>query len=158
MKDIEIITYKLYNFFTSRNTIMKDKKIIELRKIWYPEEYNTLYVFTYSSFNEELRDLIEKSGYTKEFKTKYHKSLRFLESLKKRCVMNSNLFEELIESEGIFSIMLKGKKNIRILFDFIEVDGKEMAILYNCFQEKRTKDYSDEIKIAKARRNELFGV
>ena len=45
----------------------------------------------------------------------------------------------LVNSESIYSLKLKGEKNIRILFDFQAVDGKEIAILYHCFQEKRTK-------------------
>ena len=43
----------------------------------YPEEYKLAYIYTYPSFNEELKELIGKSGYVKEFKTKYHKSLIF---------------------------------------------------------------------------------
>jgi hypothetical protein len=137
---------------------MREKKIIDLHKILYPEKYNTSYVYTFQSFNKELEELIGKSGFVKEFKTKYFKSLRFLENLKKRCIMNSNLFEELLQSEGIYSIILKGEKNIRILFDFTEVEGNEVVILFNCFQEKSTKDYADEIEIAKARRRELLDI
>lgn len=137
---------------------MEDKIIINLHNILYPEEYKTNYVKTYPSFNDELRELIEKSGYVKEFKTKYHKGLRFLENLKKSCVMNSKLFEELLDSDGIYSIILKGEKNIRILFDFQQIEGREIAVLYNCFQEKRTKDYAEEIAVTKARRNALFDI
>ncbi len=131
-------------------------KIVELHKILYPEHYVTNFIFTYPTFNKELENLISKSGYVKEFKTKYYKSLRFLEQLKKKCIMQPKLFEQLIEADGIYSIMLKGEKNIRILFDFQVVEGKEISILYNCFQEKRTKDYTIEIDIAKERRKELI--
>lgn len=61
--------------------------------------------------------------------------------------MQSNLFEQLKESDGLYSMKLKGEKNIRILFDFQIVNGKEAAIIYNCFPEKRTKDYSMENKM-----------
>jgi len=137
---------------------MEDRKIIDLCKILYPEEYKTTYVFTYPNFNDELKELIGKSGYVKEFKTKYHKGLRFLENLKRRCIMNSNLFEELVGADGIYSMILKGEKNIRILFDFVHVDGREVVVLFCCFQEKRTKDYADEIQSAKTRRMELFDI
>ncbi|WP_077612196.1 type II toxin-antitoxin system RelE/ParE family toxin [Clostridium sp. Marseille-P2415] len=135
-----------------------DEKIVNLHKILYPEEYATVYVFTYPTFNKELRDLIENSGYIKEFKTKYHKSLRFLEQLKKSCIMQPKLFEQLVNTDGIYSIILHGQKNIRILFSFYESDKKEIAVLYNCFEEKRTKDYESEIRLAKVRRKELFGI
>jgi len=129
--------------------------IIGLHKILYPEEYATIFIYAYPTFNGELEMLIAKSGYMKEFKTKYYKSLRFLEQLKKNCIMQPKLFELLVNLESIYSLKLKGEKNIRILFDFQAVDGKEIAILYHCFQEKRTKDYSEEIIVAKARRKEI---
>ncbi len=135
-----------------------EKKVIDLCKILYPETYKTDYIYTYYSFNDELKDLVEKSGYVKELKSKYHKSLRFLEQLKQNCIMNSKLFEQLKNADGIYSIMLKGDKNIRILFDF-QTNGKtEIVVLYNCFEERKTKDYSDEILEAKSRRKELFGI
>lgn len=129
--------------------------LIALQNIWYPDEYETTYIYTYPDFNEELADIMGKSGYVKEFKIKYRKSLRFLENLKRNCVMQSNLFECLKEVEGLHAIRLKGKKNIRILFSFEMVKGREVAILYCCFQEKSTKDYQDPIRIAVERRSRL---
>lgn len=113
-------------------------------------------IYTHPQFNDELRTLIEKSGYENEFKKKYNKGLRFLENLKTTCIMQPSLFEQLVETDGIYSMILKGKKNIRILFDFQVVNGKQIAILYNCFQEKRTKDYSLEIKLAQQRRKLIY--
>ncbi len=130
--------------------------LIELQNIWYPDEYETTYIYTYPSFNEELADIMEKSGYVKEFKTKYRRSLRFLENLKRSCVMQSNLFECLNEAEGLHAIKLKGKKNIRILFSFEVVNDREVVILYCCFQEKSTKDYRDPKRVAKERRSKLI--
>lgn len=132
------------------------KKLIELQKIWYPEEYETTYIYTYSSFNQELAELISKSGYIKEFKLKYHKSLRFLENLKKNCMMQPNLFEKLSDAEDLYAIRLKGQKNIRILFSFEEMNNREIAVLYCCFQEKSKKDYQNAIGVAKSRRNILM--
>jgi len=133
-------------------------KIVELHRIEYPDEYATKYIFTYPTFNDELEELISKSGYVNEFKSKYHISLRFLENLKMNCIMQPKRFEQLLKADGLYSIMLKGRMNIRILFDFQKVGGREVAILYNCFQEKRTKDYAAEISLAKERREQLSGV
>ena len=115
--------------------------IIGLHKILYPEEYATIFIYAYPTFNGELEMLIAKSGY-----------------MNKNCIMQPKLFELLVNSESIYSLKLKGEKNIRILFDFQVVDGKEIGILYHCFQEKRTKDYSEEIIVAKARRKEIAGL
>lgn len=126
--------------------------LIELPQIWYPEEYETIYIYTYPTFNDELKEMISKSGYVKDFKTKYHKSLRFLENLKKNCTAQSNLFECLRETEGLHAMRLRGRKNIRILFSFEVVNGREAAILYCCFEEKCSNDYEDAKRIANARR------
>ena len=133
-----------------------NKKIINLQEILYPEAYATTFIYTYPTFNSELKELIATSGYIKEFKMKYHKSLRFLEQLKENCTMQAKLFERLVGAEGFFSIKLKGTKNIRILFDFQTTNEKMIAILYCCFQEKRTHDYKEAIGIAKARREEII--
>lgn len=131
-------------------------KVIELHKILYPEKYESEYIYTYAVFNEELRDIIGKSGYEKDFKIKYCKSLRFLENLKRNCIMNSNLFEKLVNAEELYSVILKGIMNIRIIFDFQIFNGKEVAILYTCFVERKTKDYEKAINIAILRRLEIF--
>lgn len=65
------------------------------------------------------------------------------------------LFEELLGSDGIYSMTLHGQKNIRILFIFEEINQQEVVVLLNCFQERRTKDYVKEISEAKSRWKEL---
>lgn len=42
-----------------------NNKVVELQKILYPENYATSFIFTYPTFNDELRELIAKSGYVK---------------------------------------------------------------------------------------------
>lgn len=129
---------------------MHDDNIIYLKKILYPEEYNTNYIFTYPAFNNELKDLIEKSGYVKEFKTKYHKSLRFLEQLKQNCIMQPKLFEHLLDADGIYSIMLKGKKNLRILFDFQEFQGENLQFYTIVFKKNEQKIIQKKLKQLKS--------
>lgn len=133
-----------------------DNKVIDFYKILYPEKYESEYIFTYPLYNEELKKIIEKSGYEKEFKIKYGKSLRFLENLKRNCIMNPNLFEKLINSNELYSIILKGTINIRIIFDFQMIEGREIVILYTCFVERETKDYDKAIKTAMVRRSEII--
>lgn len=134
---------------------MNHAEMINLHKILYPEEYESGYIFTYITFNAELKVLIEKSGYKKTFKIKYFKGLQFLSNLKRTCTMLPKLFEELLGSDGIYSMTLHGQKNIRILFIFEEINQQEVVVLLNCFQERRTKDYVKEISEAKSRWKEL---
>lgn len=46
-----------------------------LSKILYPTEFNNNYILAYYTFNSELKNIIEKSGYKIEFTKKYFKSL-----------------------------------------------------------------------------------
>ena len=137
---------------------MSYAKVINLQKILYPEEYKSDYVFMYMTLNDELKDLIGKSGYEKKFKIKFHDGLRFLENLKSKCFLAPNLFENLIGSGGIYSMKLHGQKNIRILFVFEKINNREIAVLLNCFEEKKTKDYVEEIAEAKARWEKIVEV
>lgn len=62
---------------------MSDESNEFLSKILYPEDYNIDYIKTYYSLNSEFKQIIEKSGYKKEFARKYLKSLKFIVNLKK---------------------------------------------------------------------------
>ncbi|HHW03151.1 MAG TPA: hypothetical protein GXX35_10140 [Thermoanaerobacterales bacterium] len=131
-------------------------------KIIYPEEFNSNYIFTYFSFNEELKVLLEESGQKKNFSRKYKIKLSFLEKLKKQCIYQKS-FEQLKDNGIIYSIRFVDKQNIRILFSFFYDKGREIVILLNCFQEKEnkkktsSKSYAKAIEVAKERINELMG-
>lgn len=128
---------------------MSDKNNEFLSKILYPEDYNIDYIKTYYSLNSEFKQIIEKSGYKKEFTRKYLKSLKFIVNLKRNCIEQSSLFEKLKNVEiDLYSIKLHGNKNIRIIFVFKKIYDKEYVILLNAFQEKEKADYSDGILVA----------
>lgn len=136
------------------------KKIV-LDNIIYPfgSIYPTEYIKVYYTLNNEIKDIIENSGYKKIFLSKYQKSLRFLEGLKTRCCLgNSDLFEKLLNEDNLYSIRLFGEKNIRILFSFITINGESKAILLNVFEEKNKSDYESGKKIARVRKDEIIEV
>ena len=111
----------------------------------------------YYKLNDELKDMIERSGYKNQFIVKYRKSLRFLEALKTRCYLgNSDLFEKLLNEDNLYSIRLFGNKNIRILFSFITIEGFNKAILLNAFEEKNKSDYEKAKLIARSRRDSII--
>ena len=120
-----------------------------LSKILYPTEFNNNYILAYYTFNSELKNIIEKSGYKIEFTKKYFKSLKFLIDLKRNCTEHNLLFEKLknVQSD-LYSIKLHGVKNIRIIFIFKVIIDKEYVILLNAFQEKDRSDYKNGILIA----------
>ena len=128
----------------------------KLDRIIYPEIYKTEYILTFPGLNDELKNLLEESGYKDEFTRKYRKSLKFLDNLKRNCTQQ-RLFERLTNTTyELYSIRLIGEKNIRILFTFISINNKEHSILLYGFQEKNTKSkskdsYASSIKIAEDR-------
>jgi hypothetical protein len=135
---------------------MKSNKIMN---IIYPELFNSNYIFAYKDFNDELKEIIEKSGYKKEFTRKYRRCLLFLNNLRENCTFQ-NSFEKLVECEDLYSMRLVGQKNIRIIFVFMEISDKQYSILLYTFQEKDSKrgssdSYKTAIKIANRRINEL---
>jgi len=139
--------------------IVSERKIIA--NVIYPfgTEYTTDYIKVYHTLNDELKSMIENSGYKKTFLVKYRKSLKFLEGLKTRCCIgNKNLFEKLLDEDNLYSIMLFGEKNIRILFSFFTINGNSKAILLNAFEEKNKFDYEDGKRIARIRSDEILSV
>ncbi|WP_416198792.1 MAG: hypothetical protein ACFWUA_03510 [Sporanaerobacter sp.] len=81
---------------------MKEEKI---SKVLYPDFFNSDYIIAYSEVNEELKELIELSGYKEEFTRKFRKTLIMLESLKRNCIKQKS-FERLIKNGDIYSIRL----------------------------------------------------
>lgn len=130
--------------------------IIILKNILYPIEYESNYIYAHAALNEELKDLIAKSGYVDKLKKDYLKTLRFLENLKVMCIiMDKNKFEKLKDANGLYAMRLKGEKNIRILFMFTRMNNHDIAILLTCFQEKDKDDYRSAIRLANERKMEL---
>ena len=123
-----------------------------VKKLRCSEEYVVLSPY----IDSDIDSLLDRSGLYNQFVKKLAKSIRILEGLGKRCVECSNLFELLKGTERLYSIKIKGQKNIRILFHFLEIEKKEKAILLICFEENETKDYHDSIVVAYERLNEIM--
>ncbi len=135
-------------------------KIKKVENILYPEIFQTEYIYAYNKFNKELKEIIEYSGYKKEFIRKYRKCLKFLEALRENCIKQKS-FEKLSDCENIYSMRLIGEKNIRILFTFIKKGERKFTVLLYAFQEKDDKknskySYNYAIGIAQTRIKEIL--
>ncbi|MCL0063344.1 hypothetical protein M1N11_04185 [Peptococcaceae bacterium] len=135
-------------------------KVKKIENILYPEIFGTQHIYAYNKFNEELKEIIENSGYKREFIRKYRKCLKFLEKLKENCIKQKS-FERLSSYENIYSMRFMGEKNIRILFTFIEENKKKFAVLLCAFQEKDNKNkskysYNNAVKVAQKRIKEIL--
>lgn len=132
-----------------------------LGNVHYPKAFNGKYIRTHWDFEDDLKDILERSGQKGAFWPKYKQRLRFLDERKHECVLKSDWFEKLRYDSDLYSLKFKDEKNIRILFAFVAYEGIEYAILLYPFQERNKKNgsqysYETAKPIAKARLKEVI--
>lgn len=59
---------------------------------------------TYLNFEIDLTNLLERSGKKADFWGKYKQRLRFLDEKKEECVLKSDWFEVLRQTDGLYSM------------------------------------------------------
>ncbi|NSW92063.1 MAG: hypothetical protein HPY74_15575 [Firmicutes bacterium] len=107
--------------------------------IIYLKEFNTKRIRTHWDYEDDLIDVIEKSGFKDNFTGLYMNRLRFLEERMERCIGRVKWFEKLKYTEELYSIKIDSLKNIRILFAFVKYKGNKFAVLLYPFEEKNKK-------------------
>jgi hypothetical protein len=123
-------------------------RIIE-KKIFYPAAFNSTTIREHPKYEDDLKDLIEKSGVKNKFWGLYKQRLTFLKEHSELCSQRTAWFEHLKWfDEDLFSMIIKFEKNIRILFTFVEHEGTQYAILLHPFQEKESGKKKDSYKAA----------
>lgn len=128
-----------------------------LGKVYYPIRFFSKKVFYHPEFENELRNLIEKSGFEGKFTPLFRQRLLFLEERMERCTLKSDWFEKLKNADDLFAIRFNRKnKNIRIIFTFTDSSRKQIAVLLCNFEEKSGKDYIKSVKLAAKRRTEIL--
>ena len=87
-------------------------------------------VFCHPEFIEDFRDILERSGLKGVVAAKFLKQLEFLDVNGRNApTLHSEWFEQLANMDGLYSIRIKCKASIRILFDFFQ----EKPVLLCCF-------------------------
>ena len=61
---------------------------------------------------EDIESVVDKSGYTAKFVKKYYKAQKALCVLGKQCINLPKVFELLQNTDELYSMKLKGEKNI----------------------------------------------
>lgn len=126
-------------------------------KIIYPLDFNPNYIMAHYLQMDELKELLEKSGYKEKFIRKFRMRLKFLAERRQNCFQKKDWFENLKgNTSDVYSMKFKGEKNIRVLFTFFSEKSSDYAILLASFEEKNKKDYIKAIGIAKERLKELI--
>ena len=127
-----------------------------LGKVYYPIKFSSTKIFYHPEFENDLRNLIDKSGFEGTFKPLFKQRLDFLEERMEKCTQKSDWFEKLKYANHLFAIKFKKNKNIRIIFTFTDDSKKKIAILLCNFEEKDTKDYTKAIELATKRRTAIL--
>lgn len=128
-----------------------------LGKVYYPIQFFSKKIFYHPDFEDDLRNLIEKSGFEGKFKPLFKQRLDFLDDRMEKCTQKSDWFEKLKKTDDLFAIRFNKKnKNIRIIFTFTDRARKQIAVLLCNFEEKDKKDYTKAIDVASKRRADIL--
>jgi hypothetical protein len=123
-----------------------------VRNILYPEQFNSKRIRTHPEFEDELKSILERSGYKQRFIKLYRLRLKHLEQYWENCINKKDWFESLKRFPGLYSMRFNnGTKNIRIVFKFTTFEKQQIALLLCTFEEKETKDYRKAIVTATER-------
>ena len=110
--------------------------------ITYPQAFNGQYIRVHWEFENDLKDILERSGQQQNFRQKIRQRLRHLDERRRDCVQKTDWFEKLKHEKDLYSMKNKGSENIRILFAFAAYRGNEYAILLYPFEERDNKNRS----------------
>lgn len=128
-----------------------------LRKVYYPIQFFSKKIFCHPKFENDLRNLLEKSGFEGKLKPLFKQRLDFLEERMEMCTYKRDWFEKLKNTDDLFAIRFNKKnKNIRIIFTFTYSSKKQIVVLLCNFEEKVKKDYSKAIDLATKRRADML--
>ena len=126
-----------------------------LREIIYPEQFCSVKIYIHPEFENELKNILEHSGYKEKFIRMYRQRLKFLEDYQNECYQKSDWFEILKRTDGLYSMKFKGLKNIRIIFKFVGYNNQNIALLLCAFEESSKNSYKEAIHIAQKRLEEI---
>lgn len=87
-----------------------------LGQIVYPEAFKAKYIRTHGDFENDLKDILERSGQKNDFIGKYKQRLRFLDDRRDKCILKHDWFEELKRADGLYSMIFIILKRISAYF------------------------------------------
>lgn len=136
--------------------------MVKLCKVYYPAEFNSNRIYHHPKFEDDMREILDKSGIGKKFAEKFRMKLHFIERDMHKSA-EAKWFEKLSLEEGLYSIKFKGIKNIRIICMFTDVAkvAKQKIVILLCgFEEKNNKNnskcsYDKGIEKARKRKKEI---
>lgn len=111
--------------------------------IHYPFILDNKYIKAHWEFEDDLRNILERSGSKEDISGKFKQRLKYLEEAKEQCILRKAWFEKLKQADVLYAMRFdRSQKNIRILFSFISYGKQQYAVLLHGFEEKETKKLS----------------
>ena len=87
-----------------------------LGQILCPEAFTAKDSRTHGVFENDLKDILERSGQKNDFIGKYKQRLRFLDDRRDKCILKHDWFEELKRADGLYSMIFIILKRISAYF------------------------------------------
>ncbi len=119
------------------------------KNVVYPAAFNSNLILEHPKYEDDLKDLIEKSGQKDRFWGLYKQRLTFLDEHSELCSQRTAWFEQLsYVDEDLWSMKIKFQINMRVIFAFVGHRQTQYAVLLYPFQEKERKKQSDSYRAA----------
>jgi len=113
-----------------------------IQKINYPGESE---IYGYKDFNSELTSIVKNSGNQKEIARDTFRFFELMGKMPKHELILTKHFEKLKDTkQDLYCIRFLKQLNLRIIFIFMEDDGRK--VLIHAFLEKKKSDYRNAIK------------
>jgi len=88
-----------------------------LRVISYPSKIASKYIKTHWDFEDDLKDILERSGSREDISGKYRQRLKYLEESKEQCILMTymplNLIDHKRTLEFFFPLSVQVNKNLQ---------------------------------------------
>lgn len=118
--------------------------IITLGNLAYPDSLEKGDILcVYPPFETDLRNILQKGGFTSDFTAKFNQRIRFLSERGINCILHPQWFEKMKydPAQRLYSLRIQDKQNIRMLFLFIKKNHCAIPIFLCAFKEKDEKAY-----------------
>lgn len=126
-------------------------------KIIYPFKTHPVNrILIHKKCEEELRDLLERSGRLAQFRSAYHSRLQFLERYREKAISHKEWFEDLKNQTNLSSMKIKPVLNIRILY-LIRSENIYLLCAFSEKSDSSVRNYSSHIPIAQERIKDIEG-
>lgn len=127
----------------------------KVHEIIYPEKFSSGKIMAVNEVDDELSDLLERSGMKEFYIRQLRQRYKFLLERGHQCILKRDWFESLKNEKDLYALKVKGTINLRILFCFETKDKHILPVFLVAFNEKNVSDYDNPKKLARKRMEDM---